>query len=55
MLTTLTNLLERVAQLVFDQQIVTTYHNCATSSEISAGEIRRRRRISDRLSQMRRL
>lgn len=50
-LMSLTNLLERVAQLVFDQRIVTTYHNCATSSEISAGEIRRRRRISERLPQ----
>lgn len=28
-------LLKRVAQLVFDQNVVTAYHNCATSGEIS--------------------
>lgn len=34
-------LLKRVVQLVFDQNVVTAYHNCATSGEISVEEMKR--------------
>lgn len=42
MLITAPNLLEvkRVAQFIFDQQEVTTYHNGAATSKISGGEKR---------------
>ena len=32
------DLLERVAQLLFDQQVVATYHDRSTTSEISVEE-----------------
>lgn len=36
----LKSLLERVAQLLFDQQIVATNHDCSTTGEISVKKIK---------------